>query len=363
MMPSQKKEAMPHKGSISGGSANLSTTETTKPLAPPSSEAAPDTPVVSRSSSIRNIAMNGGTARAASDVVVSKEAVTAQDPYAKGVGYLVVSTAQGAASHKRETEKKSKAQDAQREEANELWRVYALDRSNLSIRDKLVMHYLYLVKYTVGRLTLTLPNSISHDDIISYGTIGLLDAIRRFEPERGWKFETFAVNRIRGEVIDQLRSQDWVPRGVRKRSKQVSETLKLEEERLGRPPTDEEMAEALGVTVQRYTDMLNESNVLVLSLDEQLGSDRDSNVSLLDTVADRNGHEPDGHIEEGDVSKYLASAITTLPEREKLLIALYYQENMTLREIGEIISISESRVCQLHAQAIMRLRHKLSRLM
>jgi RNA polymerase sigma factor FliA len=356
MMPSQKKETPLREPSA--GSVDAAAPSGASRQAPGASEKG----VIARSASIRNIAMNGGTAKAASNVTVSHRS-TVETSESPSETYLVVSSPQGRATEKKEAEKKAKAQDVARQEASDLWQLYARDRSNLAIRDKLVLHYLHLVKYTVGRLTLTLPNSISQDDIISYGTIGLLDAIRRFEPERGWKFETFAVNRIRGEVIDQLRSQDWVPRGVRKRTKQLFETLKQEEERLGRPPTDDEMAEALGVSVQRYMDMLNESNILVLSLDEQLGSDRDSNVSLIDTVADRGGVEPDGHMEEGDVSKHLASAITTLPEREKLLIALYYQENMTLREIGEIINISESRVCQLHAQAIMRLRHKLSRLL
>jgi RNA polymerase sigma factor for flagellar operon FliA len=192
--------------------------------------------------------------------------------------------------------------------------------------------------------------------------MGLLDAIKRFEPERGWKFETFAVNRIRGEVIDQLRVQDWVPRGVRKRNKKLIETMKELEERLLRTPTDEEMATALGVTVARYHAMLTESTVLVLSLDETLGSDKDSNMSLIDTVADKHSTPPDGSLEEGDIHKHLAEAINQLPEREKLLIALYYQEHLTLSEIGNLLNISESRVCQLHAQAIMRLRYKMTNL-
>ncbi|XVJ51929.1 MAG: FliA/WhiG family RNA polymerase sigma factor [Vampirovibrio sp.] len=317
--------------------------------------------VPARADSIRKAVMAGGAAKAASDVVtIQGQGIP---PAAKKAeGYLMVSTPQQQAVQDKEKSDKAKEKAATNQRIQELWQEYAKDRTNNRIREKLVLHYLHLVKHTVNRLPLSLPNSVSPDDIISYGTLGLLDAIKRFEPERGWKFETFAVNRIRGEVIDQLRVQDWVPRGVRKRNKKLAETLKILEEKLHRPPTDEEMAAALEVTVTRYHAMLNEASVLVLSLDETLGSDKDSNMSLLDTVADKHSETPEGSLEVGDVQRCIAEAITHLPERERLLIALYYQEHMTLSEIGELINISESRVCQLHAQAIMRLRNKLSHL-
>ncbi len=321
---------------------------------------APASPVVPRSDSIRKAVMAGGSAKAASAVTTIQG--VASGIAKKDTGYLMVSTPQSIAIQEKEVKDKAKTKAETELLIHELWIKYAQDRSNKRIRDKLVLHYLHLVKHTVNRLPLSLPNSVSQDDIISYGTMGLLDAIKRFEPERGWKFETFAVNRIRGEVIDQLRVQDWVPRGVRKRNKKLIETMKELEERLLRTPTDEEMASALGVTVARYRVMLSESTVLVLSLDETLGSDKDSSMSLIDTVADRHSTPPDGSLEEGDIQKHLAEAINQLPEREKLLIALYYQEHLTLSEIGNLLSISESRVCQLHAQAIMRLRYKLSNL-
>ena len=320
----------------------------------------PAVSVVPRSDSIRKAVMAGGSAKAASEVTTFQGMASGKAK--TQASYLMVSTPQSEALQEKEAKAKQKNKAETELLIQDLWIKYAKDRSNKRIRDKLVLHYLHLVKHTVNRLPLSLPNSVSQDDIVSYGTMGLLDAIKRFEPERGWKFETFAVNRIRGEVIDQLRVQDWVPRGVRKRNKKLMETMKELEVRLLRTPTDEEMAAALGVTIARYHHMLNESTVLVLSLDETLGSDKDSNMSLIDTVADKHSTPPEGSLEESDIQKNLAEAINQLPEREKLLIALYYQEHLTLNEIGNLLNISESRVCQLHAQAIMRLRYKLSTL-
>ena len=312
-----------------------------------------------RSESIRRAVMAGGSAKAASEVTTIQGKASEVHPNADG--YLMIPTSSTTSQQEKlEQEAKAKDKSETAKRINDLWVKFAQDRSNKSIRDKLVMHYLHLVRNTVNRLPLSLPNSVSQEDIISYGTMGLLDAIKRFEPERGWKFETFAVNRIRGEVIDQLRMQDWVPRGVRKRNKKLTDTMKELEEKLGRPPRDDEMAEALGVSLHKYHTLLTESTVLVLSLDETLSSDKDSNMSLIDTLADKNSLTPEGSIEYVDIHKNLAEAIANLPERERLLIALYYQEHMTLSEIGDLLSISESRVCQLHAQALMRLRYKLT---
>jgi RNA polymerase sigma factor FliA len=242
-----------------------------------------------------------------------------------------------------------------------LWTFYKKNAGHKSSRDKLILQYLHLVRYVVARLPISLPSSISPEDLLSYGTIGLMEAIERFEPERGLKFETYAMTRIRGSIIDQLRTQDWIPRGVRKRSRDLQETFARLEETLKRPPTDEELAGALGVTKNRVQTMLAESTHLVLSLDDQLGSSDDGgSLSLIDTVVDRNSPDPQGEVENSEMRRRLAEAIGSLPEREKLLIALYYHENMTLKEIGDIICVSESRVCQLHAQAILRLRKRLN---
>lgn len=242
-----------------------------------------------------------------------------------------------------------------------LWKSYKKSPGNAKLREQLILKYLHLVRYVVSRMPITLPISIATEDLISYGTLGLMEAVERFDPNRGLKFETYAVTRIRGAIIDQLRFQDWIPRGVRRRSKELSATMQKMEEELGRAPNDEELAERMGVSRQKLQVMLSETQNLMLSLDDTFGSDPSgSNMTLLDLVEDKNSPDPQGEFETGELRKRLAQAIASLPEREKLLIALYYHENMTLREIGDIIRVSESRACQLHAQAILRLRSKLS---
>lgn len=242
-----------------------------------------------------------------------------------------------------------------------LWQSYKKNTNNAKLREQLILKYLHLVRYVVSRMPITLPISIATEDLISYGTMGLMEAVERFDPERGLKFETYAVTRIRGSIIDQLRFQDWIPRGVRRRSKELVQTMQKMEEELGRAPNDEELAERLGISKQKLKTLLSESQNLMLSLDDTYGNDSSgSNLTLLDLVEDKNSPDPQGEFEAGELRKRLAQAIASLPEREKLLIALYYHENMTLREIGDIICVSESRACQLHAQAILRLRGRLS---
>lgn len=248
-----------------------------------------------------------------------------------------------------------------KEAIQELWRSYRNQPNNAQLREKLILKYLHLVRYVVSRLPVTLPVSIAQEDLISYGTMGLMEAVERFDPDRGLKFETYAVTRIRGSIIDQLRFQDWIPRGVRKRAKDLSDAMARMEGKLGRVPTTEELAAELGISKVKVETILAESNNLVISLDETWGDDSSGTPgSLMDTVVDRNSPDPQGEFEAIELRKRLAEAIASLPEREKLLIALYYHENMTLKEIGEVICVSESRVCQLHAQAILRLKSKLS---
>ncbi|MFN8615315.1 MAG: FliA/WhiG family RNA polymerase sigma factor [Vampirovibrionales bacterium] len=239
------------------------------------------------------------------------------------------------------------------------WQAYKADPDNRQLREKLILNYLHLVRYVVSRLPMTLPVSITQDDLVSYGTLGLMEAVERFDLSRGLKFETYAITRIRGAIIDQLRSQDWIPRGVRKRTKLLQEAMVKLQQSLNRPPTEEELATELGVEVPKVRSMLAESNNLMLSLDEHRNSDDESN-SLIDTIEDVNSPDPQGELEATELKDRLAKAINALPERERLLIALYYHENMTLREIGQVLSVSESRVCQLHAQAVMRLKNRLA---
>ncbi|HEY9688339.1 MAG TPA: FliA/WhiG family RNA polymerase sigma factor [Coleofasciculaceae cyanobacterium] len=258
------------------------------------------------------------------------------------------------------TDSRQSANNRQDDEVFTLWKAYKKNPNNGQMREQLILKYLHLVRYVVSRLPITLPISIATEDLISYGTMGLMEAVERFDPDRGLKFETYAVTRIRGSIIDQLRFQDWIPRGVRKRSRELSETMMRLEEQLGRAPNDEELAAEMGVSKQKVQAMLADTQNLVLSLDDTYGSDNAGSMTLLDMVEDRNSPDPQGEFEAGELRKRLAEAIASLPEREKLLIALYYHENMTLKEIGEVICVSESRVCQLHAQAILRLRSKLS---
>ncbi len=242
-----------------------------------------------------------------------------------------------------------------------LWQQYKSQPNNPQLREKLILKYLHLVRYVVSRLPISLPVSIGQEDLISYGTMGLMEAVERYDLSRGLKFETYAVTRIRGAIIDQLRFQDWVPRGVRKRSKDVADAMARLEEKLGRNPTEDELAQELGVNKNKLKSMLAESNNLLISLDESRGDDSSgASASLMDLVEDKNSPDPQAELEAGELKQRLASAIGKLPEREKLLIALYYHENMTLKEIGEVINVSESRVCQLHAQAILRLRSALN---
>lgn len=249
------------------------------------------------------------------------------------------------------------------EETSQLWEQYRKSPTNSRIRDKVILAYLHLVRYVVSRLPLTLPTGVSVDDLISFGTMGLMKAVERFEPERGLKFESYAVTRIRGSIIDHLRVQDWIPRGVRKRTKDLTEAITLLEKTLGRSPSEDELASHLKVTKARIQQMMTESQSFVLSLDETYADDGSgSSLSVLDTVEDQSRLSPDEEILQVELQQRLIDSINTLPEREKLLIALYYHENLTLKEIGEIIQVSESRVCQLHAQAISRLRNKLRQL-
>jgi RNA polymerase sigma factor FliA len=255
----------------------------------------------------------------------------------------------------------AEARQASATDVAQLWRRYKQNNKLKAVRETLILHYLHLVRYVVSRLPVSLPSSIAQEDLNSFGTIGLMEAVERFDPERGLKFETYAVTRIRGAIIDQLRLQDWIPRGVRKRSKTLSEAMARLEEKLGRAATNDELAVELNLPKAKIAQMRAESSNLVLSLDDSFGGDSDGNTfSLMDTVMDKNSPDPQGEMEAEELRKRLADAIATLPEREKLLVALYYHENMTLKEIGEVISVSESRVCQLHAQAITRLRNRLS---
>jgi RNA polymerase sigma factor FliA len=246
-------------------------------------------------------------------------------------------------------------------ELNDLWKRYKSSGDERA-RERLVVAYSPLVKYVAGRMGSGLPAHVEESDLISYGLGGLINAIQRFDLTREIKFETYAITRIRGAIIDELRTLDWVPRSVRARAREFERVNMKLEARLQRAPTDDEMATELSISVDDFQDaLLQISNSTIVALDE-LWSSADASgdqVSLLDTIADRNAPDPQMMVDDSELRDRIADAIAALPEREKLVVALYYYENLTLREIGEVLGVTESRVSQLHTKAVLRLRSKL----
>lgn len=245
-------------------------------------------------------------------------------------------------------------------EIKELWRDFLTDRTNKKNRETLIIQYLPLVKYIVGRMRVNLPSTISTEDLAGYGVEGLINAIDRYANDKGTKFETYAITRIRGTIIDKIRSQDWVPRGVRKRYKDIQQASQVLQDKLGRQPTHQEIADEMSLPLEKVEEAIVEmSKNSLMSLYDKKGSSEDS-VEVIDTIKDESKEEPLEKLEKQDVKKELQQALSRLPEREKMILTLYYHENMTLKEIGEAINVSESRVCQLHAQAIVKLKNLLN---
>lgn len=246
--------------------------------------------------------------------------------------------------------------DATRD-VHELWERYVGDKRP-ERRDELITLYAPLVRFVVGRLGIPPTGLLDAEDLISYGMIGLINAIDRYDPSRGVRFEAFASVRIRGAVIDQLRSLNWLPRSALSRVRQIEGVLAELEQKLGRPAKEAEVARELGVSTERYRQMLVEMNATVLSLDAPLSSpiQEDEVTSLSELLEDASSPGPMEHAEQQELIEALSAALERLPEREQLLLALYYQEELTMKEISKILQVSESRVCQLHMQAVMRLR-------
>ena len=246
-------------------------------------------------------------------------------------------------------------------ELRDLWRRYKAS-GDVHARERLVVAYSPLVKYVSGRMASGLPAHVEESDLISYGLVGLISAIERFDLEREIKFETYAITRIKGAIIDELRSLDWVPRSVRARAREIERIHGRLEHRLHRTPTDEEMATEMGITIEEFQEaLLQISNSTVAALDElwTVSDASGDQVSLLDTIQDPQALDPAMEMDTTEMKDRLADAIARLPEREKLVVALYYYENLTLREIGEVLGVTESRVSQLHTKAILRLKARL----
>ena len=244
-------------------------------------------------------------------------------------------------------------------ELENLWMEYLSDRTNKKLRDQIIVQYIYLTKYVIGRIKLNLPPNFAIEDITSFGVEGLIDAIEKFSPDKGAHFETYAIMRIRGTIIDKIRSQDWLPRSMRKRIKDVKTTSEDLKQKLGRTPTTQEIADALGIEKDKVVSIMAEDTSVGSLYDKKYSGDE--GIELIDTIEDTNSVNPLEKLEEKDVKNELQAALKKLPERERMVMVLYYHENMTLKEIGASIEVSESRVCQIHAQAIMKLRNILNK--
>ena len=244
------------------------------------------------------------------------------------------------------------------EELEKLWADYFADHENKKLRDELIVQYIYLTRYVISRIKITLPPSFSIDDITSYGVEGLINSIEKYTPQKGTKFESYALIRIRGNILDKIRSQNWLSRTQRKKIKEIKDTKDLLRQKLGRTPTVAEISEVLGIEKGKIDEILSEDTT-VISIYEKKGSHGDTS-EIIDNIEDKKNLSPQEEFVEKETRHELQTALARLPERERSIMILYYHENMTLKDIGDAMKITESRVCQLHAQAIMKLRALLS---
>lgn len=244
-------------------------------------------------------------------------------------------------------------------EIRALWERYR-DTGDEGVRERLILHYAPLVKYVAGRVAVGLPDTIEHADLVSYGIFGLIDALDKFEVERGYKFETYAVTRIKGAIIDELRSVDWVPRSVRTKAKTIDRAMQRLEAKLKRTPTDEELAEEMDVTPEQLADMYSQvSMTSLVALDATFDVGEGDRITLVDTLEDNRMPMPEESFDRVEMRRLLGEVVERLSERERTVIALYYYEGLTLAQIGDILGVTESRVCQIHTKTMLSLRAKL----
>ena len=255
-------------------------------------------------------------------------------------------------------EQKSAAEAALRE----LWQNYK-NTTDSDLRERLILHYSPLVKYVAGRVGVGLPPNIEQADLVSYGIFGLIDAIDKFDLERAIKFETYAISRIRGAIIDELRAIDWIPRSVRFKAREVERAYAQLEADLHRTPSEAEVAAQMGIALDDLHQIFSQvSFVNVIALDELLsvGGEKGDKLSLVDTLEDTKAEDPVLAFESEETKYLLAKAINMLPEREKIVVTLYYYEGLTLAEIGQVLGVTESRICQMHTKEVLQLRGKLA---
>ncbi|MCF7928010.1 MAG: RNA polymerase sigma factor WhiG [Spirochaetales bacterium] len=244
---------------------------------------------------------------------------------------------------------------------DQLWREYRKTKDP-AIRDALVRQYSPLVKYVAGKVAIGMPHNVEFDDLVGFGVFGLFDAIEKYDPEKHVKFKTYAVTRIRGAIFDELRSIDWVPRSVRQKSRVIEDTVHRLEASLGRAANDKEVANEMNMSVEEYhKTIMKISGTSILSLNDvwYTGEDNDK-VSIAESIESPQSLNPDIIVEKDEIKRVIVDAIQELPEKEKQVLVLYYYEDLTLKEIGKVLEVTESRVSQLHTKAIMRLRAKLT---
>lgn len=246
-------------------------------------------------------------------------------------------------------------------EEEKLWREFKKTKSS-AIRDKFIRQYMPLVKYVAGKVSTGMPDNVEYDDLVGFGNFGLLDAINKFDPDKNVKFKTYAVTRIRGAIFDELRELDWVPRSVRQKSREIEDAIVTLEAKLGRTASDSEIAESMGMTENEYQSAIMKcSGTSVLSLNDVWYSGDDSDhMSIGDSIEAPTSLNPDVIVEREEVRRVIIQAINELPKNEKMVIVLYYHEDLTFREIGQVLNVSESRISQLHTKANLRLRAKLT---
>ncbi|GAA3355617.1 MULTISPECIES: RNA polymerase sigma factor WhiG [Saccharopolyspora] len=241
-----------------------------------------------------------------------------------------------------------------------LWQAFGEHRDQ-GLRDRLVLHYAPLVKYVAGRVGTGLPSHVEVSDLVQSGIFGLVDAIEKFEPERGLKFETYAMQRIRGAILDDLRAQDWVPRSVRSRARDLERALERLEAKLQRHATDVELADELDVSADELHELFAQLQMTsVVALDDLISVGWGGTASLAETLPDDRAEDPVAALVDRDSRRQLAEAVERLSDRDRVVVTLYYFENLTLAEIGKVLGVTESRVCQLHTRAVLRLRSKLT---
>ena len=228
-------------------------------------------------------------------------------------------------------------------------------------REEVIKRYSPMIKYVANRIAMRLPPHIEVDDLISVGVLGLMDAISKYDSSRGAKFKTYAEFRVRGAILDELRAMDWVPRSIRQKASSVDKVVQLLQAKLSRAPEDEEVAKEMGISLDQFHDTLNETKSIPIFSLEDLGIAKESGEqqSLLDCLAGKADADPQTQIRLIELKEIIAKAIDALPEKERLMVSLYYYEELTMKEIGAVLEITESRVSQIHSKAVYRLRTKL----